>query len=132
VIRLAIASIELQKAIYAALNKGEYPVFEVVPPNTKFPYIALGEEVVTDSDTKTNKRTVHNFTIHTWSKGSSSTESKVINDIVKQSLLDGISVNGFSMDLITLEMLTAMKEQGADGTVFHGVHQYEITLTMED
>ena len=127
--KMAIASVELQKAVFAVLKAGTYSVHEVVPPSTKFPYIVIGEEVLTHSNTKTNKRTVHNITIHTWSKGSSSANSKVMNNFVVQTLLKDFAVNGFNLDMATLEMQTTLKEAGADGTVFHGVNQFEITLS---
>lgn len=126
---MAIASLELQKAVYSALSKGSYPVYEIAPPDTVFPYIVIGEETLTTSNTKTNKRTVHNITIHTWSKGSSSAVIKTMNDFVVQILLDGLLVNGFYVDIATLEMQTTLKELATDGTIFHGVNQFEIILT---
>lgn len=128
-IRLAIASVELQKAVYSTLKTGSYSVYEIVPPKTPMPYIEIGEEILTHSNTKTNTRTVHNITIHTWSKGNSSNNSKVMNDFVIKTLLNGFIVNGFSMDMITLEMLTTLKETNSDSTIFHGVLQFEITLS---
>lgn len=126
---MAVASLELQKAVFTALSNGSYAVYEVIPPNTQMPYIQIGEETLTHNNTKTSKRTVHNITIHTWSKGSSSSKSKVLNDFVMQTLLDGFEVSGFYLDMITLEMLTTIKEQDTDTTIFHGVLQFEITLT---
>jgi hypothetical protein len=125
---MAIASVELQKAIYTALKTGSYPVYEVVPPNTTMPYIVIGEEILTHNNTKTEIRTVHNITIHTWSKGSSSNESKSINDFVIKKLLAGFTVTGFYLDKISLEMMTTYKELDVD-TIFHGVIQFEITIT---
>ncbi|MCD4839731.1 DUF3168 domain-containing protein [Neobacillus sedimentimangrovi] len=125
---MAIASLELQKTVFALLSEN-YPVYEVVPPNTPMPYITIGEEILTTSNTKTHMRTVHNITIHTWSKGKSSATSKIMNDYVVQTLLKGFLVNGFYLDKITLEMLTTFKEEATDGTIFHGVLQFEIILT---
>jgi hypothetical protein len=125
---MAIASVELQKAIYTALKSGSYSVYEVVPPNTTMPYIVIGEEILTHNNTKTEIRTVHNITIHTWSKGSSSAESKAMNDFVIKKLLAGFVVSGFYLDRISLEMMTTFKEINTD-TIFHGVNQFEITIT---
>lgn len=125
---MAIASVELQKAIYTALKSGSYSVYEVVPPNTTMPYIVIGEETLTHNNTKMEIRTVHNITIHTWSKGSSSNESKSMNDFVVKKLLAGFAVSGFYLDRITLEMMTTIKELDTD-TIFHGVIQFEITIT---
>lgn len=130
-IRLAIPSIELQKAVFTALSKSGHAVYETAPPNTVMPYITIGEEILTHSNTKTSIRTVHNITIHTWSKGSSSKESKELNEFVMQTILNGFVVSGFDVDMATLEMLTTVKEQATDGTIFHGVIQFEIILTVK-
>lgn len=128
---MVIASIELQKAIYSALKNGSYSVFEIAPPNIAFPYITIGEETLTTDDTKTNKRTVHNVTIHTWSEGSSSAEIKVMNHFVLTTILNNLKVNGFYLDMVSLELQTTIKEQDSDSTIFHGVLQFEITLTKK-
>lgn len=128
-ISVAVASLELQKAVYSTLSSGSYAVYEIIPPNTEFPYIQIGEETLTTSNTKTSKGTIHNITIHTWSKGSSSANSKVLNDYVAQTLLNGLTVSGFFVDKITLEMMQTLKESDTDSTIFHGVIQFDITLT---
>ena len=125
---MAVSSLELQKAVYSTLSSGTYAVYEIIPPNTEFPYIQIGEETLTTNNTKTSKGTIHNITIHTWSKGSSSANSKILNDYVAQTLLNGFTVNGFLLDNITLEMMQTLKETDTDATIFHGVLQFDIKL----
>lgn len=127
-ISVAVSSLELQKAVYSTLSSGTYAVYEIIPPNTEFPYIQIGEETLTTNNTKTSKGTIHNITIHTWSKGSSSANSKILNDYVAQTLLNGFTVNGFLLDNITLEMMQTLKETDTDATIFHGVLQFDIKL----
>lgn len=127
---MAIPTIELQKAIFNRLNVNNN-VYEIKPTNQPFPYILIGEDITTDNLTKTNKRTKHNITIHTFTKSYDSTESKTLNNFVKESILDGLVVNGFSLDMSTLAMMMTLKEASTDGTIFHGVLQFEITLTQE-
>jgi hypothetical protein len=129
---MAISSIELQKSVFSALSKGSYTVYEIVPPNTDMPYITIGDEILTHSKTKTDVSNVHNITIHTWFKGNSSATSKVMNDFAISTVLDGFVVNGFDVDKATLEMLTTLKESATDGTIFHGVIQFEIILTVKE
>lgn len=128
---MAVASIELQKAVYKALNAGNYSVYDIVPPNTALPYISIGDETLTTDDTKTSKRTVHNVSIHTWSMGNSSAESKMMNHFVLQTILNDLEVNGFYVDMVNLELQTTLKEQSSDSTTFHGVLQFEVTLTKK-
>lgn len=129
-IRLAIPSIELQKAVYQALNNGEYPVYEILPTDTAMPYITIGDEILTEDNTKTTKRTVHNITINTWSKGFDSTASKQMNHMVMSAILNLTIVSGFLVDIITLELLETLQEQQNDGSaIWHGVLQFEVTLS---
>ena len=129
---MANASIELQKSILNKLDEGVYKVVDIKPKVLPFPFIEIGEEIQRDSDDKTNFRTVHNVTIHTWSKGNSSIQSKEMNQFVKESILKLDTVNGFEIDIVTLEMMMTLKEQETDSTIFHGVIQIEITLTGDD
>lgn len=126
---MAIASVELQKTVFTALSSGSYKVHEIIPPNTPMPYLVIGEEILTYDNTKTSIRTVHNLTIHTWYQGSSSATSKVMNDFVVQTILGIQSVNGFYVDKSNLEMQRTIKDIDSEGTMFHGVNQFEIILT---
>ena len=127
---MKISSMELQKAVYKNLSEGEYDVYEVVPPDTAFPYITIGEETVTTANTKTSNRTVHLLTIHTWSKSAGSMQSKFMNAFVMKTLQNKeLVLEGFLVDIVSLELLTTYKEQATDNTIFHGVLQFEITLT---
>lgn len=126
---MANATIELQNSIFNKLNNGVYKVVEIQPKSLSFPLIIIGEEIQRDSNDKSHYRTVHNVTIHTWTKGYDSIPSKEINQFVKESILNLDNVNGFEVDKTSLDMITTFKEQEADGTIFHGVIQIEITLT---
>ena len=129
---MANPSIELQKSIYNKLNSGVYEVVEIKPQNLTFPYIEIGEEIQRDSNTKSHLRTVHNVTIHTFSKGNDSIPSKEINHFVKESILNLDNVNGFEVDMVSLDMMMTLKEQETDGTIFHGIIQIQITLEGDD
>lgn len=125
-------SIGLQKAIYSKLDRTGYKVFEIVPSNEKFPYIQIGEEILTDYNTKTDNLTVHNLTVHTWSKGNSSTESKQMNQLVKDTLLGELTVSGFGIVMSTLEMMTTLKEEtNDDSIIFHGVLQVRYLIVHD-
>ena len=129
---MANASIELQKSILNKLDEGVYKVVDIKPKVLPFPFIEIGEEIHRNSTGNFVLRTVHNVTIHTWSKGNSSIQSKEMNQFVKESILKLDTVNGFEIDIVTLEMMMTLKEQETDSTIFHGVIQIEITLTGDD
>lgn len=128
---MMIPSVELQKAIFAKLSGSTFNIYEVKPLDASYPFITIGNEVMTDSLTKDSDRTSHNITIHTWSKAKSSLESKKMNHFTKTHVLDVTEVNGFYLDIAKLSMQTTLKEDMTDGTIFHTVLQFEITLTKK-
>lgn len=122
-----IPTIELQKAIYQKLST-QYTTYDVRPSNATFPYILIGEDVTVDNLTKGDKRTTHNITIHTFSKSAKSLESKTMNHLVKESLLNDLELNGFYVDLNKLSMMMTTKEEETSGIIHHGIIQFEITI----
>ena len=135
-IKLAIPSLELQKALFSTLSSGDYPVYEMLPSSIPKNYIILGEEMLQTDNTKTQRRTVHVYTIHTWSQGTSSYNSKIINNFVLDKLLlEEFTVPNFHVDMVNLELLTTLKEfdQEENDTLQHGIIQVEFTLNrMEE
>jgi hypothetical protein len=130
VIKLAIPSLELQKGIFSLLN-GTYPVYDFVPSVTSYPYVQIGEEVLTMDDTKEKNRTVHNITLHTYSKGNSSLGAKEVNNFVIDKILNELLVDFFSVEMAQLVMLTTLKESEISEIFHHGVLIFEITLKLE-
>lgn len=125
---MVIASIELQKAIYSKLSE-QYSVFDALPLDAPMPYIVIGEEQLLNNDTKTEGRTKHIVTIHTWSNKQSSAEIKTMNNYVVKSINENLMVNGFIVDIATLDMTTTIKMLEQNSYVYHGVSQISITLT---
>ena len=127
---MAIPSLELQKGIFSLLS-GTYPVFDTVPSVTSYPYVQIGEEVLTMDDTKEKNRTVHNLTLHTYSKGNSSVSAKEVNNFVIDKILNELVVDFFVVEMAQLVMLTTLRESEISETYHHGVLIFEITLKEE-
>ncbi len=131
-INLAIPSLELQKSIFSRLSGSTYKVYDV-PPLGSFtqPFIVIGDETITTRFTKTERFWVSTVTIHTWTKGASSSSSKTLNNfVIENILLKPFNVNGFFVSLVSLEMLTTQEEmdETQSQTIFHGILQFEFTL----
>ena len=82
-------------------------------------------------DTKEKDRTVHNLTLHTYSKGSSSVSAKEVNNFVIDQILNNLLVDFFVVEMAQLVMLTTLKETEISETYHHGVLIFEITLKEE-
>lgn len=125
-----IPSVELQKAIYSILSTNA-KVVSTKTSNPQFPFIELGLEIERDNSTKTDERSYHNLTIHTWTKSNSSIDSKTINQTVKDQIVGLKNVNGFFVDSSKLDNMFTLTEADGNTTIWHGVLQFEITLTRK-
>lgn len=121
------ASIELQKSLFTALNK-TYPVFEIVPKETDYPYIQIGNIDRSTANTKTSTRNVYDIYIHTWSKGTSSIESKMMNHYVNTKVLNDLKLKDLELGIIHLRSERNLTEQKMDNNIYHGVLNFEVTI----
>lgn len=124
-----IPSVELQKAIYEILDEGIYQVYEVVPNVDKMPLITLGSLRKSEDFTKTNtNRFTFSITIHGWSIGKSSVESKMIEEFIYQSITE-LEMDDYDVEFVRLVLNENLKEEETDDRViFHSVQEFEITI----
>lgn len=124
-----IPSVELQKTIYEVLDEGIYQVYEVVPNVDRMPLITLGSLRKSEDFTKTNtNRFTFSITIHGWSIGKSSVESKMIEEFIYQSITE-LEMDDYDVEFVRLVMNENLKEEETDDRViFHSVQEFEITI----
>lgn len=124
-----IPSVELQKAIYESLDEGIYQVYEVVPNVDRMPLITLGSLRKSEDFTKTNtNRFTFSITIHGWSIGKSSIESKMIEEFIYQSITE-LEMDDYDVEFVRLAMNENLKEEETDDRViFHSIQEFEITI----
>lgn len=124
-----IPSVELQKAIYEVLDEGIYQVYEVVPNVDRMPLITLGSLRKNEDFTKTNtNRFTFSITIHGWSIGKSSVESKMIEEFIYQSITE-LEMDDYDVEFVRLAMNENLKEEETDDRViFHSIQEFEITI----
>lgn len=128
-----IAHIDLQTAVFTSLNLGSYNVFETVPAKTKMPYITIGDATQVNDNTKTSKRKVFNIMMHTWSTGTDSTQSKLMDDFVQEQLLNNdLLLVSHDLDMVELSMSVGQKEITTDKTIFHTSLEFEFHLTEKE
>lgn len=132
-----IASIELQRAIFAALNGqiigAVLDEFPVTGQKISGPYTVIGEVAAeTPWDTHDTDGSEEEPLIHTWSEARGSTEVKTIMAQIDARLhhvplaLDG----GKALVMIKREFMTVLREVEDDGKVWrHGVMRYRALIT---
>lgn len=93
---MSVASVELQKAIFAVLRDDPEiatvvgnRIHDTLPARVVFPYLTLGRTTAYDWSTGTEIGTEHLFTIHVWSKAKGKTETLDLMGRIETLLRDG-------------------------------------------
>ena len=132
---MTVGQFELQTAIYSALSGDSNltstlgaSVFDEVPDQSSYPFVALGEETVVEYDTKDLDGASHTIIIHVLSQYKGAKETKQIMDRIHTLLHDSsLSVSGFNLIRMQFEFSDIMRDP--DGVTRHGVMRFRaITL----
>ena len=133
------AAFNLQTALYSALtgstavtgagSTGTVNVYDHVPQNSSFPYIAIGEALDADWSSKTYDGQRHAVTLHIWSRYRGAKEIKQITSAV-HTLLHNSNLSVTSHGLTLLQFDNAQYMTEADSMTRHGVIRYT-ALTHE-
>lgn len=125
----------LQQAIYDALKtdatliallaEGASGVYDHVPQDSDFPYVAIGEsdQRPGELETKTEDGFEERVTIHTWTRTFGKNEVKNIMAAVLDALdKAALSVTGYTLVDLRFDFGTVMIED--DGVTRHGVQRF--------
>lgn len=109
-----LASIEVQKAIYARLKHelSDVSIYDAVPEDERFPYVVLGDESSNDWSDKIGAGLDLATTIQVFSRADGYREAKEIADRVVQALTKAsLAVEGFTVLDLALEGHEAFRDQ---------------------
>ncbi len=123
---------------YAALTTalGGAKVYDHTPQGTAGPYVVIGEDTLTDWDTKTKQGWEATVTIHVWDfekagRKSVKTILSHIHDALHQQEAN-ITVTGFNLVQIRREFQQTLQETAVEGEAdryYHGVARYRAVIT---
>jgi len=128
---MASAAIELQKAIFAALQGdatltgmlGGTKVYDHTKSDIAFPYVTFGRTSFYDWSTGTEIGTEHLFTLHVWSKAKGKKETLDIMQRLEALLHDQpLAMSGFR--LVNLRQEFAETRFDEDQSVYHGLIRF--------
>ncbi len=131
---MSSAAFELQKSIYTTLT-GDGTlmgmisgVFDNVPDNQAFPYIAIGDDTLGDWSTFARLGQQATLTLHVYAQAEG---KKVVKDILSRmdTLLNraNFAISGFALIGIVREFEETLVEQ--DGLTYHGVQRYRALIS---
>ncbi|UUP18918.1 DUF3168 domain-containing protein [Nitratireductor thuwali] len=130
-----IASLELQKAVYAALSAdpdllqalGAAKLFDITPASVDFPYITFGRASTYDWSTGTEEGSEHLFTLNIWSKRRGRSEALELMERVRALLHDGaLNLTGYALVNLRLEFSDMRFDE--DLAVYHGLMRFRAVL----
>ncbi len=123
------ASWALQQAIYARLA-AHLPliaeisgIYDAPPQDARFPYVVIGEDVVSDASAKAMVATDHRLVLHLWSRGPGKQQVKQLMQLVQDALVV-VSPAPAGFMLVWLQFLQSTVLTDADGLTQHGVLEF--------
>lgn len=121
----------VQQTVFNKLfNDLSYPVYDDVPQSnnsSNFPYVTIGEDILTAIDTDTELMQRVSITIHVWSREPGRKECKEIQGEIYTSLnRANLTAAGYNFITITGEDSTSFYD--ADGFTRHGVQTFNLLI----
>ena len=131
---MSVGQFALQSTIYSTLNNDNTltstlgaGVFDEDTEGTTYPFVAIGEDTVTDFGTKTEDGGQFTINIHVWSQYTGSKETKNIMDRIHDLLHDSnLSVTGFNLVNLRFEFSDILRDP--DGITRHGVMRFRAII----
>ena len=131
---MSVGQFALQSTIYSTLNNDNTltstlgaGVFDEVTEGTTYPFVAIGEDTVTDFGTKTEDGGQFTIYIHVWSQYTGSKETKNIMDRIHDLLHDSnLSVTGFNLVNLRFEFSDILRDP--DVITRHGVMRFRAII----
>jgi hypothetical protein len=135
---MSSAALEVQTAIFAILDADVTlsalvtGVFDDVPESyTDFPYVTLGEDVLTEFDTDVATGFRVSVTIHCWSQYKGQRETKLVQDAIYRALHHvDMTVSGHNV--LLSRQVDQTSERDPDGMTRHGVQTFELLVRDAD
>lgn len=131
--------IAVQTAIYSQLT-GSAPlmsavvdVYDDVPqPDDSgyaadFPYVTIGEDVLTATDTDAELSNSVSITVHTWSRESGKFQTKTIQGLIYNAL-NRASLIYLGYNFVNISRATSDSFLESDGQTRHGVQTFNILI----
>lgn len=136
---MSIFATPVQSALYARLSAVlSTTVYDDVPdlpaklPDSEFPYVVIGEDLLSPWDTDDTLGGSVLATLHVWSRYSGKKELKEIMDAIYDALnrqADNLSASGFRFVDCIFEFAQVLDQ--SDGKTRQGICRYRITIEKE-
>lgn len=132
---MTAASLALQQAIYGALTSSApliaatTGVFDAPKLDQPFPFVVIGEDIISDYSTKDLVASEHRLAIHIWSRSPGRAEAKQLSSLVQTALTSPLALTGFR--LISLRFTLARMLVDPDGLTHQAIVEYRARLVAQ-
>lgn len=93
-----------------------------------FPYVSIGEDFLTEWDTKDASGVEASITVHTWSRYKGRKETKEIQALIFDAL-QRANLNVIGYNFVDCNQISSESMIDADGKTRHGVQTFRILIT---
>lgn len=129
--------IPIQTAIFNRLTAElDVEVYDAVPQavdsgnNSPFPYVTVGDDIISQWDTDTSQGFDAECSVHVWSRYRGRREVKLLQEAIYDALhLHTLAISGWHTVLCLF--LTADSFMDADGITRHGVIRFRVVTEIE-
>ncbi len=125
---MTASAVSLRSAIRGALAAdtplvsllGGEKIYDEPPREAVLPYVTLGQDVIADGSTSTERGEEHSLTLHVWSRQGGHREAHVLAGAVLEALIDApLSLDGHH--LANMRFVVADVRRENDGRTYHGI-----------
>jgi hypothetical protein len=125
---MSASAVSLRTAIRGALAAdaplgsllGGAKIYDEPPRSVDLPYVTLGQDVISDASTATERSDEHALTLHVWSRQGGHKQAHLIAAAVLEALVDApLILDGHR--LANLRFIVADVRREADGRTYHGL-----------
>jgi hypothetical protein len=131
---MSAAGWALQQSVYATLvadgavqDAVAGRIFDAVPRDSALPYIVIGDDRETDGSTATEPGSVHELTIHIWSRAAGRKETRLASEAVIDAL-NGAALTIDGQTLIDIRWLESETQRESDGETVHARLRFRAVL----
>jgi uncharacterized protein DUF3168 len=125
------ASLSLQQAIFTALSTSTAlvnyldgaKIYDDMPEQTPFPYVTIGQSLMTDWSTASDQGREHLLRLHVWSRSTGSSEVQLITEEIINILHD-VSLNLTDNVLVNMRFSGVDMLRDRDGKTHHSILRF--------
>lgn len=108
-------------------------VYDSVPDNAALPYVTIGEDVITESDTADTLGVEASITVHVWTDTAGGTRGRKQAKQIQGAIYDALhraNLTAEGYKIYASDFVNSQSFKDADGLSWHGVQTFNLLIDM--